>query len=290
MPIFHELRFTRKTDIDLLTRFYDDCIVPEFPDPNERESFEDIRGSLNRKEDGWFGKNNYHVVVVLDGDEPIGGAISDYLLEPNAGAIEYLVIQPDYRGMALGGRLLEYTERLLHQDADRSCGRLLDWIVGEMDDPYITPAPTNRFDPLIRARVWHSWGYRMLDFPYVQPALSSDKSAVHTLLLMAKTCSPRFTDSVPATDVRTFLREYLRWGMRIAAAEGNRWFEEMCKFLPPGSSTRLVRFSDYLGWEKETHLPVNEALNEMDPELTRRRRRAVGESAGFPRRHPPHHS
>jgi GNAT superfamily N-acetyltransferase len=268
MPTFHELRFTRKTDIDLLKRFYDDCIVPEFPNPNERESFEDISGSLHRKEDGWFGKNNYHVVVVLDGDKPIGGAISDYLVEPNAGAIEYLVVQPDYRGMALGGRLLEYTERLLHQDADRSRGRPLDWIVGEMDDPYITPAPTNRFDPFTRARVWHNWGYRMLDFPYVQPALSSDKSAVHTLLLMAKTCSPRFTDSVPSTDVRTFLREYLCSGMRIAAAEANKWFEEMCKFLPPGGSTRLVRFSDYVGWEKEAHLHVNEALNETDPELT----------------------
>lgn len=267
MPTFHELRFTRKTDIDLLKRFYDDCVVPEFPNPNERDSFENIKGSLHRKEDGRFGKNNYHVVVVLDGNKPIGGSISDYLVEPNAGAIEYLVIQPDYRGTALGGRLREYTERLLHQDADRSRGRLLDWIVGEMDDPYLTPEPTNRFDPFSRARVWHNWGYRMLDFPYVQPALSSDKSAVHTLLLMVKTCSPRFTDAVPSTDVRTFLRDYLGWTMRIAVAQDNKWFEEMCKFLPPGGVVPLVRFSDYLGWEKAAHLHVNEVLNETDPEL-----------------------
>lgn len=247
MPTFHELRYTRTTDIDLLKKFYDHCLVPEFPNPDERDSFENIRESLHRKEDGWFGKNNYHVVVVLDDDKPVGGAIADYLVEPNAGAIEYLVIRPDYRGMALGGRLLEYTERLLHRDAHTSRRPLLDWIVAEIDDPYVTPAPTNRFDPFTRARLWHNWGYRMLDFPYVQPALSPDKSAVHSLLLMAKTSSPRLTESVPSTDVRTFIREYLRWGMGIAVAEDNESFDEMCKSLPPGSSVPLVHVSDYLG-------------------------------------------
>jgi GNAT superfamily N-acetyltransferase len=267
MLAFHELRVTRKTDIDLLRRFYDDCFVPEFPNRNERESFENIKRYLDHKESGWFGKNNYHVVVVLDGDQPVGGSICDYLVEPNAGVIEYLVIQPGHRGTGLGGHLLEHTERLLHQDADKGRGRPLDWILGEMDDPYIAPAPTNRFDPFTRVRVWHNWGYRMLDFPYVQPALASDKSAVRTLLLMAKTCSPRFTDSVPSTDVRSFLREYLVWAMRIAVAEDNKAFEEMCEFLPMGASVRLIRFSDYLGWGKEAHLHVKEVLNAQDPEL-----------------------
>jgi GNAT superfamily N-acetyltransferase len=254
MPTFHELRFTRKADIDLLKRFYDDCFIPGFPNPDERDSLEHIKGELDRKEDGGFGENNYHVIVVLDGDKPIGGAISDYLFEPNAGVIEYLIIQPDYRGMGLATQVLEHSERLLHQDADSSRGRPLDWIVGEMDDPYATLEPTDRFDPFIRARLWHNWGYRMLDFPYVQPALSSDKSAVHTLLLMAKTCSPRFTDSVPSADVRSFLCEYLGWAMPTAVAQDNKWFDDMCKFLPPGGAVRLVRFSDYLGWEKEAHL------------------------------------
>ena len=268
VPTFHELRSTRKTDIDLLKRFYDDCFIPEFPNPDERESFDHIKRDLRRKEDGRLAKNNYHVIVVLDGDKPVGGSISDYLVEPNAGVIEYLVVQPDHRGTGLGGHLLEHTERLLHQDADRSRGRPLDWIVGEMDDPYVTPEPTNRFDPFTRARLWHNWGYRMLDFPYVQPALSRDKSAVHTLLLMAKTCSPRFSDLVPSTDVRTFLREYLYSGVRFAAEENNKWFEEMCRFLLPGSSVRLVRFGDYLGWEQEAHLHLNEVLSETDPELS----------------------
>ena len=104
MPTLHELRFTRKSDIELLEHFYHECFVPEFPNPNERETLEDIKEYLHRKETGWYGKNNYHVVVMLDGDMPIGGSISDYLVEPNAGVIEYLVVSPDHRGTGLGGR------------------------------------------------------------------------------------------------------------------------------------------------------------------------------------------
>lgn len=267
VPTFHELRITRKADIALLKRFYDDCFVPEFPNRNERESFENITEYLRRKEAGWFEKNNYHVVVVLDGDVPIGGSVSDYLVEPNAGVIEYLVVQPQYRGCGLGSRLLEHTERLLHQDADYSRGRPLDWVVGELDDPYLTPGPSNRFDPFTRARIWHNWGYRMLDFPYLQPPLSRDKSAVHTLVLMAKTCSSRFSDAVPSSDVRTFVREYLRWAMRVDVADDNEEFTQMSEFLQLRPSVRLVRFSDYLGWEKDAHIVVSEVLGETDPEL-----------------------
>lgn len=46
------------------------------------------------------------------------------------------------------------TERLLHLDADRSRNRPLDWIVAEMDDPYLTPAPTSGIDYF----VWHESG------------------------------------------------------------------------------------------------------------------------------------
>jgi GNAT superfamily N-acetyltransferase len=267
MPALHELRVSRRSDLELLDRFYRDCFIPEFPDRNERESLENIKEYLHRKEAGWYGNNNYHVLVMLDGDKPIGGSIFDYLVEPNAGVIEYIIVQPDLRGRGYGGRLMEQTERLLHEDSEKSRGRRLDWIVGEMDDPYLTLSPAYRFDPFIRPRVWDKWGYRMLDFPYVQPALSSDREPVDNLLLAVKTCSDRFADAIPSTDVSTLVREYLRWAMRIEMAEENREFEEMTRYLERKGLIPLLRFGEFLGWEKEAHLHIREVLNEKDAEL-----------------------
>ncbi|MGH3969981.1 MAG: GNAT family N-acetyltransferase [Mycobacterium sp.] len=250
MPTLHELRSTRESDLELLERFYQDAFIPEFPDRNEREPLANIEEYLHRKETGWYGKNNYHVVVMCDGDKPIGGSISDYLVEPNAGFIEYIVMQPDCRGRGYGRRLLEHTERLLHEDAEKRGGRL-DWIVIEVDDPYNTHGPANRFDPFTRVRVWDAWGYRLVDFPYVQPALSSDREPVDNLLLAAKTCSERFGESVPSNDVCRLVREYFRCSIEVA--DGNEELEKMCQFLRHQGSLRLVPFSEYLGREKRVH-------------------------------------
>jgi GNAT superfamily N-acetyltransferase len=291
-PTFRELRATRQTDIDLLERFYRDCFEPEFPNPDERENCETIVNYLRLKETGWYGKNNYHVVLAFVDGDPIGGAIADYLDEPNAGVIEYLVIQPEHRGSGIGRGLLEHTERLLHDDADASRGRQLDWIVAELDDPYRTPRRSNGFDPFTRLHVWGSWGYRLLDFPYQQPALGPDKNPVTTLMLTAKTCSTRFdpphsdregpktrsgdqnghpgdgtqrANSIPSADLETLVREYMHWAMRIEEPAESKDFIKMKKFLQARDSIRLVDFDEYRGWGKD--ICIKEVKGKNDSEL-----------------------
>jgi GNAT superfamily N-acetyltransferase len=294
LPTFRELRATRQADIDLLKRFYRDCFEPEFPDPDERESFETIVNYLRLKETGWYGKNNYHVVLAFVDGELIGGAIADYLDEPNAGVIEYLVIQPEHRGSGVGRRLLEHTERLLHDDADVTRARLLDWIVAELDDPYLTPRRKNGFDPFTRVHVWGSWGYRLLDFPYKQPALGGGKKPVTTLMLTTKTCSTRFdpphsdregpktrsgdqngnpgdgaqrANSIPSADLETLLREYMHWAMRIEEPDESKEFKAMSDSLPEKGSIRLVDFDEYLGLGKD--ICIKEVKGQHDSELDR---------------------
>ncbi|WP_157900669.1 GNAT family N-acetyltransferase [Mycobacterium rhizamassiliense] len=290
---FRELRITRKSDLDLLRTFYDECFEPEFPDEDERESYEQIEAYLRLKEFGWYDKNNYHVIVMLDeNDNPIGGSISDYLNQPNAGVIEYLVIKPEYRQKGCGRRLLEQTERTLHDDADRSEKRPLDWIAAEVDDPFVTKRPLHAIDPFVVARIWQKWNYRVLDFRYVQPALAKDKKAVHTLFLTAKTCpegkfekicpmadgdgaltdggpggngeTPRAPD-VPKRDVEILVQEYLRWAMRIDNPVGHKDFQAMSNSMHAGA-VRLIRLDEYLG-PKEADLRINEVVGDKDPEL-----------------------
>jgi hypothetical protein len=261
-----ELRLNHKADRKLLKRFYEECFVPEVPDPNERDSLRDIQHRLKSKQDGKLGKNNYHVLVLLEDDKPVGGAVADYFDKPNAGVIEYMVIQPKSRAKGLGNHLREQTERLLHEDAVKSGHRELDWIAAEMDDPYLTPVLTSEFDPFSRARIWDKWGYRVLDFPYVQPALSAGKRPVDNLLLMVKTCSERFDDAMPSGHVEALVTEYLMWSMQ-SAPDAARQLEEMRRFLHARSSVGLRSFSEYLGWDEERQVHVSEVLGADDAEL-----------------------
>jgi len=265
---FRHLQITRKADVELLERFYHDHYVAEFPDPDEREPLAKMKEYLQLKEQGWYGKNDYHIIVAVDAeDRPVGGSISDFLEKPNAGVIEFLFISPEQRLKGLGRRLLEETERMLHHSAQRSLGRPLDWVIGEIDDPFRCPSHLNVFDPFARAHVWHRWGYRRIDFPYAQPALSAQQAPVRTLLLVAKTCSRRFTDSIPSAQVRLVIREYLRWAMRITEPDANAEYCGMAAYLSRHDCVKLMPLDSYIGWVGGTDLVIREVVNDDDSEL-----------------------
>src|SRR4030095_4567943 len=119
--VFHELTAS-PAHRALLRRFSDEAYAPEFPDPDERESLVNIERYLELKAQGWYGDNAYHVVVAEDDGMIVGGAISDYLADPNAGVVEFLVVTPAARGQGLGRRLLDVTEGSI-DDAGRRLGR-----------------------------------------------------------------------------------------------------------------------------------------------------------------------
>ncbi len=267
MTEMRELQISHETDAALLKYFYEDCYMAQFPDADERESLANIENYLHKKEAGGYGLNNYHVLIALDDDKPIGGSISDYFVEPNAGVIEFILIQPGLRKTGMGGHLLEETEHTLELDAENSLHQPLDWIVGEIEDPYLTPFDTNTFDLFTRARIWHRWGYRMLDFPYIQPALSGQQSPLYNLKLMTKTLTARFRESIPTVDIRNLLTNYLNLAMRIPEPTKNVEFQKMDEFLSRRSTADLIPFSDYIGWAKQAHMDVNEVHGLNDPEL-----------------------
>jgi hypothetical protein len=86
--------------------------------------------------------------------------------------------------------------------------------------------------------------------------------------MIAKICSHRFNGSqIASTDVQMLLREYLQWAMRIQTPEKNDVFNRMREFLEAAGAVKLVSFGDYLGWQKEAHLHINEVITGEDPEL-----------------------
>lgn len=265
---FRSLSASRRADMALLRTFYAEQYVGEFPDPDERESLANIEEYLRLRDKGWYGRNDYHVIVALDKDGvPVGGSISDYLVKPNAGVIEFLFVDPLRRVGGLGRRLLEETERHLHTSAIRSTGRCADWVLGEMDDPYLYRGTARDFDPVVRAWIWHRWGYRMLDFPYTQPALSPTQEPVSHLLLMAKTVTQRFSDTVPSNDVACVLHEYFHWAMRIPRPDTDPVYAAIDVHLRRHDPVRLVPLDHYVGRDEKRPLLVREVVGVEDPEF-----------------------
>jgi GNAT superfamily N-acetyltransferase len=230
-----------------LARFYREQYVAEFPDPDERESLTNMNGYLAAKARGWYGKNNYHIVVAEIDGVPVGGAVIDYLAEPNVGVIEFLFISKRHRVKGLGHALLNATIRLLRADARERVGRPLAAIVAEMNDPFQRPDTPDTLDPFERSMIWGRWGFARLGFRYVQPALSRRQKPVQCLVLIARMLTRPRATSVPADWVRDIVAEYMRWAMRITAPQRNPQYRKMAVFLAKRRRVPLTPLLEYVG-------------------------------------------
>jgi GNAT superfamily N-acetyltransferase len=232
--------------IRTFTEFYSTLYVEAFPDPDERDSLGNMIDYLGLRERGWYGRNNYHILLAMAGDRPVGGSIVDYLADAAAGVIEFLLVAPEARRGGLGRRLLDETERVLAQDALRGGGRL-GAVLAEINDPMAPTAKDDNLDPADRALVWHRWGYAGLDFPYRQPALSAGQQAVTNLIMIAKPMRQDWQDGLPAETVRCAVSEYMRLAMRIKEPAASPDYVEMAGYLAGRAAVPTIPLDGYVG-------------------------------------------
>lgn len=247
-----------------LVRFYDALYVAEFPDPDERESLANMKRYLRLKAQGWYGPNNYHIVLAELAGRPVGGCILDYLAEPNAGVLEFLFIGAPWRARGLGRALLEHVTGLLEDDALARRGAPLVAVVAEMNDPFRPAATPDNMDPFERCALWGRWGYYKIHFPYVQPALSRTQQPVECLALIGK---PRdhavAAAGLDAAWVLGVVGQYMRWAMRIRDPERNRQYREMARFVAAHQRVPLIPLLSYVGRDPGSGLQLRE-IDETD--------------------------
>jgi len=229
-----------------------------------------------KKPSGWYGLNNYHIVVAeLDG-RVAGLCVSDYAANANTGIIEFLVVVPEERGRSIGKQLLGFTENLFVADAFRACKKRPNGIVAEMNDPFRIDLRQDNFDPFDRAAIWHGWGFKYLRFRYVQPSLSQDQAPAEQLILLCKPLVPCFEDwrsdvsrfdEWPGAVVREVLRAYLEYAMRIADPDTNPQFVAMKAQLEDARSIRLQSLAAYIG--REPPIDWHEVRDRLDPLFVR---------------------
>lgn len=260
-----ELSGESHRDIESFRRFYTECYERAFPDADERESLANMERYLGLKEQDWYGPNNYHIVIATRGDEVVGAAVCDYLAEPNAGVIEYLLVRPKYQASGLGEKLFAEIERLCRADAARTDGRDLDWIVTETKDP-LRAGAADDFHAFTRAEDLARLGFRIIDFRYIQPALSESQASAENLLLLARAVNGS-PDTIEARVVSNLVAEYLRWAMRIDDPASRPEYRRMTRALAWRDSVKLIEFGDYLGWDPQGKLRIVDVRNVRDPEL-----------------------
>lgn len=253
-----------KTGLAELSHFYSSLYVAAFPDPDERESLSNMKRYLALKESGFYGRNNYHIVLVERGGELLGGIVSDYLAEPNTGVIEFLFISPKFRGLGFGKALLEQAEHLFRIDARMRTARPLKAVVAEMNDPFRRPSTPDNMDPFERALIWAGWGFGKLELPYVQPALSRNQAPGRGLVLLAKLARSSPTASVRAPWVQSVVGEYMRWAMRIPTPERNPEFQEMARWLSTRRRVAITPLARYVGRDSDKPFRVLEVRGRGD--------------------------
>jgi GNAT superfamily N-acetyltransferase len=274
----------RPTDLRLFSDFYADIYIPEFPNANERESLENMHDYLRLKRTDWYGANNYHILVATVAGRPVGCIIADYLAESNSGVIEFLTVAPPWRHGGIGRALRIEIEKLLAADAGRTCGAL-DYVAAEMNDPFRTDLTTDNMDPVARALLWHSWGYRVIDFDYVQPALSPTQKPVCTLRLILRIREGLDRERIAAERLREILASYMRWAMRIEQADQASEFQVMARSLATCGDVAVCDLATYVargGFSKQltTHPSVANATA-FTFELGLLRRRPADNTTSF---------
>lgn len=255
-------------DKELLRDFYQELYVPEFPDADERESLENMERYLELKAEGWYGKNDYHIIIAREAGNFIAGAIADFFAEANAGVIEFLVVSPAFRHLGIGKAILAATENLLITDAKQKLGKDLDCIVCEMNDPFKPTDVQDNLNPVKRTLIWHKWGYYGLDFPYVQPALSEEQESVLNLILIVKIFQKDWFKTIPSQIVKVIVHEYLRWAMRIEAPENCAEYCNMAAFLNGQQKINVLSLCHYVGYESVKPMDIREVACTVDPDFS----------------------
>jgi GNAT superfamily N-acetyltransferase len=179
-------------DDETFERFYREVLETAFS-PAELISLAEFHSSYRVPLPG------YHGMVVLDGDQPVGGLLGEYSAASGVMLLSYLAIREDTRGQGLGTRLL---------------GRALPrWretlrpvaILGEIEDPRCH-ATGPHGDPMARLRLYDRLGARLLPLSYFQPSLASGLPRVPGMLLISM--DPE-ADGVPEEALTSFLDEYI---------------------------------------------------------------------------------
>lgn len=195
------VRTTDRADSEIFDRFfagYDSAFVL----PDEKEDREGLaeclslnHGTRHAELEKRFGSFRELCLIAETGDgAAVGGA--NFIAMPARGDagivtanLNYIYVAPEARKRGNLRRLLAIVFETVKSLFEDDFGELLPLIFIEQNDPFQMSEENyerdTRFtgiDQLDRLRIWSRLGARVVDFPYVQPALSDDQEPDDSLI------------------------------------------------------------------------------------------------------------
>lgn len=175
-----------------------------FPDADEREDFD---GILQRTADELPGQP--HTVIMIseaNSSTAKGGLIADWYAGSRALHLTYLIVDERCRQQGVGWELVDTGVRSIMDWIKKEKKVRINNVFFESNDPFRTV--TDNFDRFLRLRIFAKQGAKLINIPYVQPALDKSKAPVDNLLLFSFTQFNKTGDRIPAEEIKAFLTEF----------------------------------------------------------------------------------
>lgn len=221
-----EVSVNDTNSMKLFGYFYNHIYVKSFPDINKRESLENIVDFLTKKQNKLYGNNNYHILIIHDDINIMGGIIFDYFSNSNSGVIEFICIEENFKRKGLATILYNKAINMINEDARKISYTNVDFIFCEIDD-----VNNQTTDPSF-IHFWKNKGFKKLEFKYIQPSLSVEKTDVDNLNLTVKILFKGKVSYIHKLDILNFLFDYATFGMNIINPEKNSAIAKMIKNIP----------------------------------------------------------
>jgi len=205
--LLHFIHICDASGMHLARRFYDELLVPSFPDSNELDPWEYWEDMLTRPR-GQKHLSDFDLIIAFDKQDTelktiVAGVCYEYFVPSNCYLLTYLVINEKARGKGHGVPICIEAWRHWTNDPKRyghenGC----EVVFMEAEDPrLLSPDSPGYLEACDRLRAFQQMGVRRIPgLPFVQPALGSGE-ALPTLLLGVVV-----TPSLPTRNGRAFVK------------------------------------------------------------------------------------
>lgn len=223
-----------RDSLEIFKKFYKEVLESSF-DEDELETYEQLLDTLKKSKRGENGLNSYHIMIVLEEDILLGGVIYDYFIDTNTGIIEYIATNQKVKQKGVASYAFEVVNGLLNKEAKRNGFGEISYITGEVEQ-VISEKKSNHY-------FWEKFGFKALDFHYIQPPLDEDKEVVDIMNFGIITKAPLTSydkEDINKEELKSILHDYYHYTMRIEDVEHCEYYIKMCHEIDNKEKIKLI--------------------------------------------------